>query len=284
MSNLKTLFATLVSAIPLTGLLVIMPGQISHADVSVNINLGQHFQHRPHHGFSGHRHYRSPSAGITGHRSFGLDPRLTPRKYPTYQPRYRHYDTRRSPPHSAYYRYRGSNISIVVPLISSQRYPDTTLLRNYGSNRPTTIAQPKPSSGHTVTNGWEALSRYETGNAIKVFTSQSTNDPQASLPQVGFALATALQGESDKALRKLDLALQSDTGDLRYFSADPGLQLVIDDLLNNYHNPPLMTATLLYLKQDYLAAESALQKALSECDNCTGPRKMQHLIRLRSRG
>ncbi|MCL5974359.1 MAG: hypothetical protein M1270_00735 [Gammaproteobacteria bacterium] len=284
MSLLKTLFIPLFTTILLAGLMVLMPSQTSYADVSVNVQLGQNLHHRPHPGFSGHRHYRHPSAGITGHRSFGLDPRLNRHRYPTYKPYYRHYDTTRPRHHSGYYRYRGNNISIIAPLIYSQSYQPVTPLRSNVSSRSNLVAQTNTLPRHTTIDGWEALSRYEAANAIDAFKSQSSKEPEAALPQVGFALATALQGEPDKAVWALNLALRSDTRDLRYFSADPGLQLVIDDLLDNYQNAPLMTATLLYLKQDYQAADSALQRALTECDNCTGPRNMQHLIRQRING
>ncbi|THK43219.1 hypothetical protein E8Q33_00950 [Methylophaga sp. SB9B] len=284
MSLLKTLFIPLFTTILLAGLMVLMPSQTSYADVSVNVQLGQNLHHRPHPGFSGHRHYRHPSAGITGHRSFGLDPRLNRHRYPMYKPHYRHYDTTRPRHRSGYYGYRGSNITIVAPLIYSQSYQTVAPVRSYASSRPNMVTQTNALPRHAIADGWEALSRYESGNAINAFKAQSSKDPQASLPQVGFALATALQGEPEKAVWALDLALKADTRELRYFSADPGLQLVIDDLLDNYQNAPLMTATLLYLKQDYQAADSALQKALNECDNCTGPRNMQHLIRQRISG
>ena len=286
MSLLKTLFIPLFTAILLNGLLVLMPSQTSYADVSVNVQLGQNLHHRPHSGFSGHRHYRHPSAGITGHRSFGLDPRLNRHRYPMYKPHYRHYDTTRPRHRSGYYGYRGSNITIVAPLIYSQSYQTVDPVRSNVSvsSRPNLVTQTNTLPRHATADGWEALSRYEAANAINAFKAQSSKDPQASLPQIGFALATALQGKPDKAVWALDLALKADTRELRYFSADPGLQLVIDDLLDNYQNAPLMTATLLYLKQDYQAADSALQRALTECDNCTGPRNMQHLIRQRVNG
>ena len=104
------------------------------------------------------------------------------------------------------------------------------------------------------------------------------------MPKIGFALATALQGESDKAFWALNLALIADTSDLRYFSADSGLLLIVEDLLENYQNKSLMTATLFYLKQDYRSAQSTIQIALDECENCAGTRNMQRLIQQRLNG
>ena len=139
-------------------------------------------------------------------------------------------------------------------------------------------------SNYSNIDGWEALSRYESTTAINAFKAQSQKDPKASLPKIGFALATALQGESDKAFWALNLALIADISDLRYFSADSGLRLIVDDLLENYQNKSLMTATLFYLKQDYHSAQSTIQTALDECDNCAGTRNMQRLIQQRLNG
>lgn len=284
MSLFKNLFIPVFTASLLNGLLIFLPTQTSHADVSVNVQLGQNLHHRPHSGFSGHRHYRHPSTGISGHRSFGLDPRLNHPRYPTYKPHYRHYDTTRPRHRSGYYGYSGSNVTIVAPLIYSQRYQSVPPIRSYTPNRPQTVTSNNTLSRYQNIDGWEALSRYEATTAINAFKVQSSKDPEASLPKIGFALATALQGESEKAAWALNLALTADTKDLRYFSADPGLQLVIDDLLDNYQNASLMKATLLYLKQDYRAAQSAMQTALTECDNCTGTKNMQRLIQQRLSG
>ncbi|WP_417548797.1 hypothetical protein [Methylophaga sp.] len=281
MSLFKNLFVQVFAASLLNGLLIFLPNQTSYADVSVNVQLGQNLHHSPHSGFSGHRHYRHPSTGISGHRSFGLDPRLNHHRYPSYKPHYRHYDTIRPRHRSGYYGYRGSNITIVAPLIYSKQYQSVPPTRNYTANRPQTITSNNTLSRYQNIDGWEALSRYEATTAINAFKAQSSKDPKASLPKVGFALATALQGESDKAVWALNLALTADTKDLRYFSADPGLQLVIDDLLDNYQNASLMKATLLYLKQDYRAAQSAMEIALTECDNCSATKNMQHLIQQR---
>lgn len=285
MSFSKTLFVSVFSASLLSGLMLLVPSQNSYADVSVNVQLGQNLHNRPHHGYAGNRHYRHPSIGITGHRSFGLDPRLNHFKQPRYKPYYRHYDTTRPRHRSGYYGFRNNSITLIAPIIYSQGYRDAEPVRRYTTN----AARPASPSTSAISNysnidGWEALSRYESTTAINTFKAQSQKDPKASLPKIGFALATALQGESDKAFWALNLALIADTSDLRYFSADSGLRLIVDDLLENYQNKSLMTATLFYLKQDYRSAQSTIQTALDECDNCAGTRNMQRLIQQRLNG
>lgn len=281
MSLLKNLLISISTTFFVSGFLVFLPSQNSYADVSINLQLGQNQQHRPHHGFSAKRHYRSPAIGITGHRSFGLDSRLNHHRYPAYKPYYRHYNTTRPRHNSGYYGFRGNTITLIAPIVYSQGYRNAEPVKRYSANssRPTSPAS--TMSNYSNVNGWEALSRYESTTAINAFKAQSSKDPNAALPKIGFALATALQGEPDKAFWALNLALTADTGDLRYFSADSGLKLVVDDLLENYQNAPLMTATLLYLKQDYASANKMIQTALNECDNCIGTLNMQRLIQRR---
>jgi len=284
MSLFKNLFIPLFAAGLLSLLLLLTPMKNSYADVSVSVRLGQHL-HSPHnrHGY-GHRHYRYPTIGISGHRSFGLDPRLNHYRHHAYKPHryYRHYDTSRYRHRPSYYAHRGSSVTLVAPIIYSQRYRNVEPVRSYSSEAPQSSAPANTLSRYADVDGWEALSRYESTTAINAFKAQSSKDPKASLPKIGFALATALQGEPDKAVWALDLALKADTSDLRYFSADPGLQLVLEDLLENYQNAALMQATLLYLKQDYAAAEQTMLIAINECDNCTGTRNLQRLIQQRT--
>lgn len=261
--------------------MALLPSEKSYADSAVSVQIGQHLHNRHQHGTYGNRFYRHPSGGIIGHRSFGLDPRLNHFRQPRYKPYYRHYDTTRPRHRSGYYGFSSSSITLLAPIIYSQSYQSGQPIRRYSSNTPQTTAPTSTISRYANVDGWQALSRYESTTAINAFKAQSSKDPNASVPKIGFALATALQGEADKALWALNLALIADTSDLRYFSADSGLQLVIDDLLQNYPTQPLMSATLHYLKQDYSSAQAMIETALSQCDNCTGTRNMQRLIQLR---
>lgn len=277
----KNLFLPVLTAGVISLSMVLLPSQNSYADVSVNVQLGQDLHSRHSDGYHGKPHYHHPSFGIKGHRSFGLDPRLNQHRDHLYKPYYRHYDTSRHRPRPGYYGYRGNSITLVAPLIYSRSYQDAEPIRRYSGNSSRPSLPTTAISRFSNVDGWEALSRYESTTAINAFKAQSSKEPKASLPKIGFALATALQGEADKAFWALNLALIADTSDLRYFSADSGLQLVIDDLLDNYQNKSLMTATLLYLKQDYLSAQIMIQTALNECDNCTSTRNMQRLIQQR---
>lgn len=277
MSLLKTFGIPLVA----TGLLwLLMPVQNSYADMSLSVHLGQPLYGSHHYGY---RYYRHPAIGISAHRSFGRDRWLKSRHH-AYRPHryYRHYDTPRYRHNYSYYRHHGSSVTLVAPIIYSQRSRHVPPVSSDSSKASYSSAATTPLSRYADVDGWEALSRYEATTAINAFKAQSSNGPKASLPKLGFALATALQGEPEKAVWALQLALKADTRDLRYFSADPGLQLVLEDLLENYQTTALMTATLLYLKQDYAAAAQTMRVAIDECDNCSGARNLQQLIQQRS--
>lgn len=274
------LFKTFCIPLVATGLLwLLMPVQNSYADISLSVHLGQPLYGGHHYG---HRHYRHPAIGISAHRSFGRDRWLKSRHH-AYRPHryYRHYGTPHYRHSYSYYGHHGSSVTLVAPIIYSQRTRHVTPASSDSSKASHSSAAPTPLSRYADVDGWEALSRYETTTAINAFKAQSSNDPKASLPKIGFALATALQGEPDKAVWALQLALRADTRDLRYFSADPGLQLVLEDLLENYQAAVLMKATLLYLKQDYATAVQAMRVAIDECDNCSDARNLQRLIEAR---
>lgn len=168
-------------------------------------------------------------------------------------------------------------MTLVAPIIYSQRSRHVPPVSSDPSTASYSSAATTSLSHYADVDGWEALSRYETTTAINAFKAQSNNDPKASLPKLGFAL----QGEPEKVIWALQLALKAAIRDLRYFSADPSLQLVLEDLLENYQAAVLMKATLLYLKQDYATAVQAMRVAIDECDNCSDARNLQRLIEAR---
>jgi hypothetical protein len=127
-------------------------------------------------------------------------------------------------------------------------------------------------------DAWAALGSYQSAAALNGFAYQSQQNPHNALPKVGYALATAVNGEYDKAAWAMDLALAADVTDLHYFQADTDVQLVLAEMLLNYPDKALMRSTLLYLKQDYSAAETALMQAMGQCQDCRAEQNLQDLI------
>jgi hypothetical protein len=98
---------------------------------------------------------------------------------------------------------------------------------------------------------------------------------------VGYALAIALSGDIETGALTMEQALSSDVTDLHYFRADTNLELIIEELLLSYQDDPLMTASLYYLQQDYIAANRSIGYALRECSDCPSVRNLQGLIKRR---
>lgn len=235
-------------------------------------------------------HHR-PSFGIGGHQSFGNRQNKSPRP-PTYN-NFKHPDKRHYREHRRYSdgypqhyrpqyrnRHNGISLGIVAPIIYSGTYYDNVSPRSY-SAPPVTRTTPAPNQRNLVgenIDAWAALGNYQTDQALDGFAYQSQQNSQNALPKVGYALAIALTGEFDKAAWAMGLALAANVTDLHYFQADANMQLVLADMLANYSNQPIMRATILYLQQDYQAADNAVSESLNHCNDCRGEQNLQDLI------
>ncbi|MDX1572757.1 MAG: hypothetical protein R3341_01935 [Methylophaga sp.] len=253
-------------------------------------------------GNSSSLHHQRPGIGINGHKSFGNHQYKSHRAH-TYnsfrhsgehksdhdKPHYGHqhphfdgYPHHYRPPYR--HHHNGISLGIVAPIIYSGTYYHGVSPRAY-SPAPMTRTAPMPSQNLTGQHidAWAALGNYQTNQALDSFAYQRQQNPQNAVPKVGYALATALTGETEKAARTMDLALVGDVTDLHYFQADANTQLVLDDVLVNYSNQPIMRAAILYLQQDYEAAEDAVSESLNHCNDCRGEQNLQHLIQRKQR-
>lgn len=174
----------------------------------------------------------------------------------------------------------GISLGIVAPIIYSGTYYSDVSPRSYSPAAVTRTA-PVPNqrniAGQNV-DAWAALGNYQTDKALNGFAYQSQQNPQNAVPKVGYALAITLTGEYEKAAWAMSLALASNVTDLHYFQPDANMQLVLDDMLANYSSQPIMRATILYLQQDYQAANNAVSELLNHCNDCRGEQNLQDLI------
>lgn len=202
--------------------------------------------------------------GIKGHKSFGLS---------TYYNGGRHYSGYHYP--NAYYRHQGAGVTLFYApgVYRDDSYDQSTVITGY--REPVRNTEPDYDSG---INPWTALSDYQIHTARYAFEAQIQQQPHASLPRIGLALSTALAGDLNAGAFAMEDALLSDTSDLRYFSADQSLQLVLEELLLSYEGDPLMTASLHYLNRDYQAAERAVEVATNYCQQCAAVDKLAGLI------
>lgn len=215
-----------------------------------------------------HRNYQPNLGGIQGHPSYGLS--TTPRHRHGYDHGYYY----RSP--SVYYRSPRVGIQVyTVPQIYSSSY------ESYAPSSGSVIQNHPVDDNYSVEAGldpWAALAEYQYHTARYAFEAQIQQQPHAALPRVGLALSTALAGQLDAAAFAMQDALLSDTSDLRFFNADPEIQLILEELLLSYEADPLMTASLHYLNHDYAAAERAVDVAANYCRPCTAVDNLTALI------
>lgn len=225
----------------------------------------------------GHKnqHY---SYGLSGHPSFGLSskPRHNKKLYRFHHRRYRDYDDDRyqAPRGLSYRGVNGILFYSATGYSVSNSASGSAIIRNESNNN----YRSNNRSGLTQSDAWDALGNYEIDTAQYAFESLMQHQPNAALPRVGFALSTALSGDVETGAYIMEEALLSDNDDLRYFKADPDLQLIIEELLLSYQNDPLMTASLHYFSQHYNAANQAVSIAASQCQQCTAVINLKALI------
>ncbi len=272
MSVLKLPFLTLLP-IFFSGFIWLMPPAVL-ADLSMKPRTcsncsGFGSQSPLNHQHPSHRPYSDNSFKYPGaHQYYHDKPHYHPYQpyFDGYQPYYRHQN--------------GIHLEIVAPVIHSGTYYNNVSPRPY-SPEPVTQHAPAPNqrnlAGQKI-DAWTALGNYQTDQALDGFAYQSQQNPQNAVPKVGYALATALTGEYDKAAWAMGLALKANVTDLHYFQADANMQLVLEDILMSYSLQPIMRATILYLQQDYLAADKAVSESLNNCRDCRGEQNLQDLI------
>lgn len=214
-----------------------------------------------------HYHHQPNLGGIQGHPSFGLST----------TPKHRHgYNHGYYRPPTVYYRSPSIGVQVyTVPQVYSYSY------ESYAPSAGTVIRDYSEADDYTPESGinpWAALGEYQYHTARYAFEAQIQQQPHASLPRVGLALSTALAGQLDAAAFAMQDALLSDTSDLRFFHADPAIQLILEELLISYEGDPLMTASLHYLNQNYVAAERSAQVAANYCQPCTAVDNLGALI------
>lgn len=214
-----------------------------------------------HHGEKHSQH--DNRGGIKGHRSFGYSE-------PHHYRRHGHHHNRGS----IYYN-RGFGVSVIyaLPLYRDYQHSRSTVINTYREP----VEYDRPVYDYSI-NPWDELADYQYHTARYAFEAQIQQRPHAALPRVGLSLSTALSGQLDAAAFAMQDALLSDTSDLRFFTPDPGVQLILEELLLSYEGDPLMTASLHYLNQNYRDAERAVRVAANYCQPCTAVDNLNNLI------
>jgi len=226
-----------------------------HKQHKQNISHSRHNQQR-HHGHQKHH----------GHHSrFSFAPYV----FFSYRNHYYPYSY-----YSGYYPY-------AYPAFSSYGYSSPAYSYKepvYSTNKPYGIDSP----------GWNYLAQGNFQEAINIFVKDIQSFPDAGIPKVGFALASAATGNLTKGVLAMREAFQIDPDSIHYLYFDEKLLAIINDLIEEYeyklqqnNNRPdeaFMVSTLHYLKYDYGSAHEAINRAIMDGDKSPSMGELHRLV------
>ena len=141
----------------------------------------------------------------------------------------------------------------------------------------------KPVYNYSENEAWDCLAKGDTDHALDIFAIQSQQNLHSGIPRIGFAIAAAANGETERATRAMRNALRVDASALDKININnikpmlemlsENYQLNLDTNKNNTDNA-FMMATLAYLQEDYRTAN----EIISENDQSHSADKLKKLI------
>jgi len=182
--------------------------------------------------------------------------------------------------------------------ISSHYYPYSyypyayPFYRSYGYSSPAySYEEPVYSTSKPYgidSPGWIYLARRNFQAAINVFAKDIQSFPDAGIPKVGFALATAAAGNMTESVLAMREAFNVDPDSIRYIYFDEKVLPIIDDLIEKYEyvlqqsnkrpDEAFMVSALHYLKYDYGNSHEAINRAITDGDKSLSLGKLHRLV------
>jgi len=228
---------------------------ISHKQHKQNISHSRHNQKRHH----GHRKHH-------GHSSRFI---FSPFVFFSYRNHYYPYSY-----YSGYYPYAYPAFSPYGYSSPAYSYEEPV----YSTNIPYGIDSP----------GWSYLAQGNFQSAINIFAKDIESYPDAGIPKVGFALASAATGNLTKGVLAMREAFQIDPDSIHYLYFDEKVLAIINDLIEEYeyklqqsNNRPdeaFMVSSLHYLKYDYGSAHEAINRAIMDGDKSPSMGELHRLV------
>ncbi len=136
-------------------------------------------------------------------------------------------------------------------------------------------------------SGWTLLADGDYPAAIRVFGDDSTTQPHAGLPKIGYALSVALGGDLGSGVWAMRRAAAIDPQALSYLYPDPRINARVVEVLGLYQqrlrrdgdpDAAFMVATLSYLAGDPYAARAAVDHARRAGDNAESTQNLLGLL------
>ncbi|MBL1142773.1 MAG: hypothetical protein HND53_12155 [Proteobacteria bacterium] len=117
--------------------------------------------------------------------------------------------------------------------------------------------------------GWKQLANGNANYALDIFAVQSQQNLISGEPKIGFALAAAIMGDKERAIRTMKKAIRIDANALNHIDTHT-IKTTIERLSANYQSvmhdklvdtdTTFMTATLAYLQNDYATVKTLITK------------------------
>jgi len=136
--------------------------------------------------------------------------------------------------------------------------------------------------------GWTVLAHGQIQTALDIFAEDVKYFPNAGIPKVGYAIASAAAGDLTKGVMAMREAFHADPDSLHYLRFDDQVLAIINDLIEKYEDPlqenikhpdeAFMVAALNYLKHNYGSAHEALERAIVDGDNSPSANNLHALI------
>ena len=125
----------------------------------------------------------------------------------------------------------------------------------------------KPDYSYGINEGWDWLAKDNPAYALDIFAVQSQQNLNSGIPKIGFAIAAATKGESERAARAMRKAIRIDADALNMINTNSiksNLEKLSETykagLANNNDDDAFMIAVISYLQQDYEIAYNSIAK------------------------
>ena len=170
------------------------------------------------------------------------------------------------------YAYPGYRYTGYSPPAYSYEEPVYPADKPYGLDRP----------------GWTYLAQGYFQEAINAFARDIQSFPDAGIPKVGFALASAAAGDLTAGVLAMREAFHVDPDAILYLHPDIKVLAIIDDLVDKYEqelqqdnkrpDEAFMVSALRFLKRDYGSAHQAINRAIRDGDKSSSLGNLHKLV------
>lgn len=223
-----------------------------------------------HHGHGGHgyRHGYGYGYGHRGYGGYGYSRSYRAAPYYGYGYSRPHYGG------SAYaYSYREP---VVVRGAPSHDYSDSA------------SAAPSASTAVADQAAWDRLAEGQHASALSQFADAAQRHPETGLPKLGYALASAANGNHERAVWAMRRALATDAEALHYAPLDDRTRVLVDMLAARYtdgtvaevgaSDTAFMAAALHYIRHDNAAAARQIDLAMENGDRSDSAIRLEKMI------